>query len=368
MIDARAVVVAVEDYRASPALRPLDGPASDAARYVAWLRARGVPDEAITLVASPLPGNQALIDGLGLPVVPATQAAVYDVFSRVLPAGRADALLVFWGGHGAVDADRTRRLFYADASAADKRNLDFDAVCASLMTAYFPGYPRQFLVVDACQNLTSELALLNTLPHQVLPSSPVVMPDRRQHVLLAASAGEVAVNDTRRRAGLFSAELLGLLSSPDASWPPDAGELARRLDERFAQLRAAGVTQQSPPYLWRRTPAEDGAVFGLTPAGAGGGRLGLAAVKALVDVMLEADELAGVPQQQFLMGLLPTAIRGAVAYSDVPRWSLFQLVRTCEGFEQGRDALVMMLSVGLSRDGDRDRVLQAVDRFWPQPA
>src|SRR6266545_1001998 len=102
-------------------------------------------------------------------------------------------------------------------------------VTSTLLTSYFPGFARQFLVVDACQNLTSELSFINQLPHQVLPHGPVVMPDRQQHILLAASAGQVAVNDSRRRTGLFSQELLGLLAQ--SPWPPDADRLARQLDE-----------------------------------------------------------------------------------------------------------------------------------------
>lgn len=365
MTGVAAVVVAVEDYRAGAALPPLDGPAADAARYVGWLRAKGVPDSAIILVASPLEKNRASVEALGLPVVAATQAAVYDVFSRVLPARRADVLVVVWGGHGAVDGDRSRRLFYSDATAADKRNLDFDALASALATSYFPGFSRQFLVVDACQTLTAELSFVNRLPSQILPCGPVVMPDRQQHILLSASAGQVAVNDSVRQTGLFSQELLRLLSEPGSGWPPDADRLARLLDERFALLRGRGATGQTPSYVWRRTPSVDGAVFGLTPASQESSRLSLASVKAMVDVMLEADELASVPKQQLLIGLLPSTIRGAIAYSDVPQWSLFQLIRTLEGFVEGRDALVMMLGMGMARERDRDRVLQAVERFWP---
>lgn len=150
MTAVRAVVVAVEDFHGRHVLPPLSGPAADAARFVAWLRARRVPDASMTLVASPLPANRAVIDGIGLPVRPALQSVLHDLLTREVPADEADLLMVFWGGHGVVDGQGRRRLFYADATADDKRNLDFDELTTALRTSYFPRPRHQLLIADAC--------------------------------------------------------------------------------------------------------------------------------------------------------------------------------------------------------------------------
>jgi hypothetical protein len=359
------VVVAVEDYRAGSALPPLDGPASDATRFVGWLRERGVPDRAITVVASPLPANQPLIDGLNLPVRPATQAALYDMFARDMAADPADLFILVWGGHGVVDGEGLRRLFYADASATDKRNLDFTGLSRSLLTSYFPNFRRQLLIVDACQNLTSELRFAHRLPHQILPDSSTMMPDREQHILFAASAGQVAMNDSVCKTGLFSSELFPLLRDPVTAFPPDANDLAERLDRRFAQLRADGRTAQRPTYLWCRTPVHDGLMFTISVVASQPRRLDLRAVGAVVDAMLSADELSSPPDLQALLKLLPPEIRGALPYSTVPRLHLLNLVRTCERFTDGRDALTTLLGFGMSSDSDKLRVLAALDEHWP---
>ncbi len=358
----RAVIVAAERYDAGSGW-DLDGPVRDACRYVRWLRDHGVPDEAVTLLASPLPGNRGAVAELGLPVRPAQQSVAYDVLTRELPADPADLLILVWGGHGAVDGDGNRRLFYADASTPDKRNLDFNALMRALMTPFYPHQRRQLLVVDACQNLTSELQYVNRLPHQTLPDHPGLMPDREQHVLFAASPGEVALNDSRRRTGLFSDELLRALADPAAAWPPDAGRLADHLDGRFARLRAEGVTDQRPPYLWQHTPAREGVVFGLGQSRPD--RLPLSALGAIVEVMVLTDELSSVPNLQNLIKMLPPDIRGAVPYTDNARMVLIQLLRTCRGYEEGRDALVLALTVGMANRADLTRVLATLDRHWP---
>ncbi|MFG2011564.1 hypothetical protein ACGFNF_21115 [Micromonospora sp. NPDC048868] len=358
----RAVVVGVERYDVGPEW-DLDGPVRDACRYVQWLRGHGVDDGSITLLATPLPANQALLAQVGLPVRPAQQAVVYDVLTRELPADQADLLILVWGGHGVVDGDGNGRLFYADASAADKRNLDVNALMRALMTAFYPHQRRQLIVVDACQNLVSELQYVNRLPHQTLPAHPALMPGRDQHVLFAASPGELALNDSARRTGLFSDELLHALADPAAAWPPDADQLATHLDGRFARLRAEGATSQRPPYLWRRTPAREGVVFDL---GAGrSARMPLAALGAVVDVMLGADELASVPNLQHFVSLLPPEIRGAVSYAGSPRMDLVRLLRTCEAYEKGRQALTTVLSVAMANRADLARTLDALDRHWP---
>ncbi|MEU8007910.1 hypothetical protein AB0B66_42705 [Catellatospora sp. NPDC049111] len=360
----RAVVVAAEDYHGDSTLGPLDGPALDAARYIEWLRDRGVPDGAITLVASPLTASRPLIDALGLPARPATQAEIYDLFAHELPTDTANLLIVVWGGHGAIDGGKARRLFTVDATMSDQRNLDFDSLSDALLTSYYPAFQRQLLIVDACQNLTSELRYVNQLPRQVMPRGNHIL-DREQHILFAAAPGQVAMNDTRRKTGLFSDELLRLLQDPAAFWPPDADQLAQRLDTRFATIRAEETAVRQPPYLWRRTPTHDGQVFDLTPAHGRLQRLSLGALNTIVSVMEDVDELCSVPNLQVLIGMLPSPIRAAVPYSDVPRTSLIQLLRTCDKFAEGRNALTLVLAIGMADRQGFASVSAALNQHWP---
>jgi hypothetical protein len=364
--EVRAIVVAVERYDVGGAW-DLDGPAADASRFVRWLRSRGVPDASITLLASPLPANQAMVGAIGLPARPAAQSVVYDVLAKELPDDRAGLLMMHWGGHGVVDGDGRRRLFYSDATERDKRNLDFNALSRALLTPYFPFQDQQLLVVDACQNLTSELQFVHLLPHQTIPEVPSLMPDRQQHTLFSASPGEVALNDSTRKTGLFSAELLTLLNDPTAPWPPRAEWLAARLNDRFARLRAEGTANQHPPYLWHRTPTVEGVVFGLTPANRPPGRLSLQAIGAIVEVMVDVDELASVSNLQSLINMLPPLIRGAVPYQGIPRADILQLLLTCQRYQNGREALALVLDVGMGNRHDLARVIDVLNRHWPVP-
>ncbi|WP_432838834.1 effector-associated domain 2-containing protein [Dactylosporangium sp. CA-092794] len=360
MASVHAVVVAVEDYRAGRVLPPLRGPAADAARYLTWLRERGVPDESVTLFASPLPGGP----DFGLVPRPARQQELYDFLTGELPSIDAEQLVLMWGGHGAVDADGRRRLFYADATVDDKRNLDFNELTRSLTTTYFPRLRRGLLIVDACQN---EARFANRLPHQALPSGSQLVVGRSQDVLFAAGPGQLAANDSRRAAGLFSEELLRLLRDPATPFPPDADRLASRIRRRFAELRVADATAQMPQYLWHRTGDREGLDVVLGAPQPGRNRIPLRSLGAIVDEMTDVDELASVPGLQRLVALLPKRIRSAVPYTGVPRTDLIQLVRTCEWYTEGREALVVILATALADREGCARVLAAIDAHWPQP-
>lgn len=162
-----AVVVGVERYAAGPSW-DLPGPAADARRFTAWLRRRGVPAAHISLLLDALPGT-------GGPEVdatagPAGREAVQEVLTRRLPALEGDLLFVVWGGHGVTDPQGHRRLFYADATADDKRNLDLDAWLTTLTTDALPGFRRQIWLVDSCQTFVEDLGFARSLPGE-LPSA-----------------------------------------------------------------------------------------------------------------------------------------------------------------------------------------------------
>lgn len=262
-----ALVVGIEKYNAGPSW-DLDGPVNDARNFANWLCSRGVPPKNVFLFLSPLDKNQN--SKLASPKF-AEQEALQQNISRtitdVLPQKQGDLLYIFWGGHGIITAAGERRLFYADATQKNKRNLDLESLLLSLRSDFLCSFPRQIYIVDACANYIAD------------PRLPIVAgetfssgPPRKgcaQFVLLAAKTGEVAKNDSKRRTGLFSAAIMEELAEADSSWPPDMEKLANNIESRFERLRQLGSVQQTPTYLWFRDwdESEDtrGNVFNPTP-------------------------------------------------------------------------------------------------------
>ena len=156
--DAMAVVVGIEEYQAGEGWR-LDGPALDACRFAQWLTDRGVPGDRISLLVSPLPENATAVEqqSQGYRVREAADyETVRDVFARYLPNQTSSLLIFYWGGHGVIERDE-RRLLCADAIITDKRNLNLSSLLNSMRSSTFDGHPQQLGLVDACQNLVSEL-------------------------------------------------------------------------------------------------------------------------------------------------------------------------------------------------------------------
>jgi Caspase domain len=137
-----ALVVAIEKYDAGSAWN-LDGPVTDALEFCQWLLARNVPREHIHLLLSPLEENVPAIEESKFEAQPATRSEI-DKALTTLHDTKGDLLALFWAGHGVVNGEKDRRLFYADATSDNKRNLDLDSLLKSLGSSYFAGFPRQF--------------------------------------------------------------------------------------------------------------------------------------------------------------------------------------------------------------------------------
>src|SRR5262245_4887720 len=123
----RAIVVGMETYAVGSGWN-LNGPASDAYKFVNWLRTRGVPDGQISLFISALPENQQLVNQIGIPGTNPTQAAITSAITDGLANGSGDLLIFFCGGHGVVDAKNNRLLFCADASEANLRHISLNSL------------------------------------------------------------------------------------------------------------------------------------------------------------------------------------------------------------------------------------------------
>jgi hypothetical protein len=359
----RAVVVGIERYAAGPAWA-IDGAAVDAVLVTNWLIDNGVDKDDIALLVAPLPHNAAVVAACGVEPRSPTKSVIYDVFTRDLRETPHDRLFLYWGGHGVVDPAGGRRLFCADATTADKRNVDFDGLRGLLASTYFTGFRMQHLFVDACQVFASERRYLNALPVDGWPGA-APRHGVEQHALFAASPGEAAVNLAMPRTGLFTTELMAQLEATDASpFDLDMPSLATTLDSRFTALRQSGQGRQAPAYVWHKAPHVEGLMYATGPR-TNGRRMSTAQLKDLVDVILGCDELADTPSRQQLIMLMPADIRSAIDFSGTPRRHVISWIRACERFTTGRSAFVDAIDLYLTNREDVERILLIIDRVWP---
>jgi hypothetical protein len=92
--NVRAVVIGIECYGTG---WHLDGPASDACRFVDWLISQGVPPERIAMFVSPLPDNAHLVqqqETRGVTVAYADHETITRHLIRDLPKQSCERLLV----------------------------------------------------------------------------------------------------------------------------------------------------------------------------------------------------------------------------------------------------------------------------------
>lgn len=347
------VVVGVEQYLGS-GFGALDGPAVDARRFADWFLAQGVPQERITVLVSPLPRNESLWRASGYRVLPADRAAVQQVFLRENAGVDGDLLWVVWGGHGVVDLQGHRRLFYADSTPDDRTNLDLDSLLSRFRTDVVGRQPfrKQVWVVDACQVLFDGRRSRSALPQETLA---VGLPDSRvsQQVLFAARLGAPAFNLNLKQTGLFSHELLRLLSEGGHGWPPDvsglAGELRRRMAVEPGSESALG---QAPTYLWTRDAAGDENVVGgvRLPASTAesDGPWRIDQLEEVVQAALAIGELVDPQTRSEVVALLDIDVRGLLGRLATDRLEVIRLIRVCGRFPDGLRQLVraVQFSIG----------------------
>ena len=320
-----AFVVGIERYDAGSAW-DLNGPASDAIRFTSWLFDRGVPADQMLVFLSPL--DEQLPDvplPRGVTASPARRQQVTDALTRTLPGLRGDLLWLFWAGHGVLTRDDHLRLFYADASTDDKRNLDLNSMLTALRSDLYAGFPRQVGVVDACQTYAERLQLATTLPTETF-SYGQPLPGREQFVLYAASPGQVAVNLGSIKAGLFSQMVLEELTRLGGNgWPPEMDFVAGHLDQRFNELRAAGRADQTPTSFRWRPWAGGERVLGETAPGSAeaataarqwpsGMELG-----ELVDRLLDLDVMADPVSRANIIRRLRKGLATSISYDPSSR-------------------------------------------------
>jgi hypothetical protein len=215
-----AILIGIEDYEISKGLPAterwdLDGPASDAVSFAKWLKERQVPAENIYVFASALKPAEltAKFDALGVKkekIVAPTQANIEDFFLNQLPAlASGDAqLFVLWGGHGVIRDGEKRHLYCSNIGPQTPRSIILEDLLRALRKA--DRFAKQYVFIDACANQHELTGLPIPFAHSGDPAGTLT--GVQQYTLLAASAGQLAVNNRDRHSGLFSTFLFETLA------------------------------------------------------------------------------------------------------------------------------------------------------------
>ncbi|WP_165989258.1 effector-associated domain 2-containing protein [Streptomyces sp. YIM 98790] len=369
-----AVVTGIERYAAGPAWE-LPGPARDAVRFRDWLLRAGVPEQNILLHLDPLPATPGIPPGL--PYRSAGHDALRRTFVAELPALDGDLLLLWWGGHGVLDRDEHLRLFCADATVADKRNLDLESLRRLLSSDALPGFHRQLWLVDACQTFEELHGFHHSLPSETLPHGHRVQ-THEQALLLAGSRGQRAANDPDRATGLFSDAVLHTLRSSDVPWPPPAPDtlLARVAERMAASPGAAAAAGQRPEIRFHRpgrseTVPAPRPVTGSAPHPGPGPHPGprpgpgAGAVGALLHALLAYPLVYDPDERQAMVAELRTAAVERMPRHRVPRTDLLSIVRVLR--QRGELWLLYDAMTLLDEDPERAAALAAAVRDCAGP-
>ncbi|WP_175022891.1 VMAP-C domain-containing protein [Rugamonas rivuli] len=257
------MLVGIDHYDYHPNWR-LDGPEADARRMADWLMTQGVEPDQITIFLSPaswqVPEVRQWADRCGLDMKRrryATQAEIKCFVDSDLPKDGGEALLVYWGGHGLIDDQGADRfLVLADATTDKTYYVNLQQLLSALKRSELSHLRRQVCIVDTCATPKDAIKTkltpndtnftIGSLAHQAIT----------QHILLAASDGLYAKNDSVARRGVFSHLLLNALAKgPERPGPEEFAAAFRRT------LKDPELGEQRPRMVVVDT-ANEGEVYG----------------------------------------------------------------------------------------------------------
>lgn len=348
-----ALVVGIERYAAGSGW-DLPGPARDALRFRDWLLARGVPDGHIQLHLAPLPGTAP-----GIPFRPADHDSLRRAFVQDLPDRRDEALWVWWGGHGVLDEDENTRLYTADATQTDRRNIHVESALARLRSDVAPGLGVQMWMVDACRTFDEMHHFPQSLPTERFPAGARTAA-HEQTLLFAAGRGQRAGNDPELRLGLFSDIVLRELRDDPLPGPLPLFEAVKA---RMNALRASGHTVQVPG-LRLESPGHRelvgwGAEARTRPAEPPAARI----VTALMAYPLMKDR----DERQALVGELPPEVVARMPRHAMPRTDVIGIFRALRAQPDGLWRLYSAVTLIDDDPGRAAELQSAVQDFLSDP-
>ena len=232
-----ALVVGVGHYAASD-IGDRPGLARTADRFADWLRLRGVPEENIILLGGASCG----------PDRAPTATNIDRALTDDIPGRSGDLLWIFWAGHGVLDARQRRRLLLADSTDRNKRSIDLNELLTLYGTTFVEHFPRQLVVVDACQTDLPGPESTQWARPISLPEARARVTHRTQRVWLAASAGERAAYSAER--AWFSDTVLDSLEAGESLyWSPTDDEIRDALKRKLDAALPPGAPRQNPVTL-----------------------------------------------------------------------------------------------------------------------
>jgi len=358
-----ALLVGIEKYDAGGGWNKLRGPVNDVREFYAWLRKRDVPDANIITFTSPLDN--------ALPNCALAGSAELDKGLAALHGRSGDLLFIYWSGHGIRDEGR-HRLFLADATLENKRNLDFDLLRDSLRSEYFAKFPHQIIIVDACANDS-----IGKVGHS-FPSIPIPVwqaIQHRQFVLYAARPGQFAKDLQEERRGLLSREFMRqVANSPANEWPPDMRRVTEEVQAEFVRLRETGDFRdlnQTPVY--RISEDWNGNVIEMRGRPAVAGSANPREVHAISSkqVFLLADALGTISilkqpaGRNLVLGQLRSAIAASTSRAGDKQTDLIHIVRRAAEFSGGLGELLWTVAEFDHRSDSWTRVEKLVAEQLP---
>ena len=270
----------------------------------------------------------------GVQVESATRNNINEAIRTTLVTRNEELFFFFWGGHGVIREDFSRRLFYSDATATDKKNLDVNDFLLALRSPYYKksALRKQILVVDACANFDAKMNWQYSLSSDQF-SKGVGEPaqGREQFVFLATRPGQVALNLDSEKTGIFSRELLKRLAE-SAVWPPDFKGLGEDLIQHFKVLRDQRRADQIPGYCWfRDADGFDNELGGVTDPTATKQlkKLALADRKELTDALLDVPCIFDRQKRERIVRELPRPLANFIERDEDNFGDVFNILDTC---------------------------------------
>jgi hypothetical protein len=334
-----AIVVGIEKYSISEKWN-LNGPAIDAAKFVAWLRKRGVPADHIKFFADPLEENKNAEELLSLdvPCKPANGEGIVELFASKFMERRGDVLFLFWGGHGVMSAG-AHHLFLANVKERYLVTFKVETLLELLRSTSVPSFSKQVVLIDACANYfelqQSPTSLVDASVPPGVPRAAI-----SQFVIFAAGRGERAKNLGALRMGQFSSILLEELKKPSGEWPPDMQAVQSSVEAQFVALRADGKASQTPVFFYYRDWAGKEAIRYASDQPDLG-----PAEQDLADALIDCPVMRTPSSRQIVLGqLVELGIQTAKSIPPIP---------------DRRIHVEVIVSV-LSRSGDRGALIDKV--------
>lgn len=348
----QALLVGIEKYEAGKEWN-LNGPAIDVQRMAKWLYDQNVLPENIKIFLSPLDDNREIITEVKQftkhEIASATRENVENELTRQLPSKLSSLFLFYWGGHGWVTQEGERRLYYADATNDDRRNLDFNDLLVTMHSDKYRKSPKQLFIVDTCANYVRNVD--NKRPSSKL-SKEDQLSSQEQFALFAAQSGDLAKNLDTEQTGLYTRELVAEFNQldPKGVWPPDLETIAANLQRKFVDLRKEGKTKQTPTYLWNRPWIAGERLFGQMPVTSGDDtlpppinlprKLTIKELSAIRDAFIACDVLKDKQRRDQIVYLLSPEIWQNIRRSDDINTDVMNIFNTARNYQGGLPTLL----------------------------